>query len=147
MKFRQKKSIVRRIGGSSNGRTAAFEAVYEGPTPSPPARIKLVSEGANFSRAARSAAYAGEGFSRTFLSCRVRFDPKIFCLPVRRLGEVGERGFLEGRSFLLAVFSRVEAVSTHSRIGSIHEVASLSNLSIFSSKLFFSEKSFERSRR
>ncbi len=25
------------IGGSSNGRTAAFEAVYEGPIPSPPA--------------------------------------------------------------------------------------------------------------
>jgi len=48
-----------------------------------------MSEGANFSRAARSAAYAGEGFSRTFLSCRVSSEiqsPKIF----------GERIFWRG---------------------------------------------------
>ena len=44
------------IGGSSNGRTGAFEALKLGPNPSPPAQSRSGSEIAEFSRAAATAA-------------------------------------------------------------------------------------------
>lgn len=37
--------LVRSAGGSSNGRTAAFEAVYDGSNPSPPALCARSSMG------------------------------------------------------------------------------------------------------
>src|SRR3989338_335369 len=125
------------IAGSSNGRTSPFEGEYLGPNPSPAARIKLTSFSENFWRRARSAGYSGKGFSRIRRSWRVGLELKI----------LGMRDFLEGRSFDCAAKARSLATFSHSCIGSSQALASLSKLHIFSSKLFLSEKSFERSLR